>query len=403
MYTRIAYYGFATFFLLIAATGGCVAFRQGVVADSDNRCGEWSLIGRGTNLIGFFPNTYTEYRIWSYFRSTRAATTAFRITGQFPYARFTAFQSSGAGQGRALADFEIAPDPGSVNPFRPGTERYAANRSYAIWFVPPGSAREGEPNTIVIPENTDFPSLLLRIIKPDRGKTEHGGVPLPTIEAFDDKTGEPVSCPFKAPPVSMLDMPSIALPPAEDNISFYYMLGGDEFGRSRSGIPLFARLPPSREGKIAALRFKVPSFPDTVNNPHTVFKKDDEVRMALICAHGLWSTLTSECLADDEFKKDRHGFATVIVGPEDDKLKAEAQRRGYDYLSWGHFLVPALFYRQILPREDFQGSAWRVPVYDATRPLEPQGAEHFMGAYAPTGRLCSASAFLKGDACGLPH
>jgi hypothetical protein len=72
-------------------------------------------------------------------------------------------------------------------------------------------------------------------------------------------------------------------------------------------------------------------------------------------------------------------------------------------VSWGGwFPDPIVLYRQVLPRDGFEGSAARVPVYDPDLPLEGQQAQEFMGAYAPAGQTCSAAAFLAGDSCGLP-
>lgn len=311
------------------------------------------------------------------------------------------FQTYSATQGDALQDFQIVPDAGSVNPFQPGMDRTAAARAYTVWFVPPNSARD--QNTIEMPADTVWPNLVLRIVRADQGKP-HGGVPLPTIEAFDDSTGQPVACPPPGLPVGLLEEPKDVphLPAPEDPISFYRVSGEGFIPNSVNGY-LAARLAAPHEGALAVLRFKLPAFPDTYHRPTLPLTGREEVRYLSLCVHGRVSTLTSECLADDELQRgqDSQGFVTVAVGPEDSAVRAAAQASGYHYLSWQEIRDPLLLYRQILPRAEFSGAVTLVPVFDPEVDREAQRAESFMGAYAPTGVVCTVSSFLEDpSACG---
>jgi hypothetical protein len=371
-------------------------------AGPGNDCEEWWLVGRGTNLVPAYPDTHTDYWLWNFSRDERSRPTAFTITGQFPYARYTSFQSYGQTSTKALIDADIVPDAGSVNPFQSGANRQAPNRSYTLWFVPPESPRAGKPNTLVMPADMPAPNLVMRIVMPDKDRAR-GGVPLPKMQAFDDVTGEPVACPGKTlrsfyNPFSAIT----ALAPEEDRLSFYRYTG-EGFVPNLSNAYLGARLPFPFPGNLAALRFKVPTFPDTYNNPAVVITGEEQVRYMGLCVHGLISTLTSQCLADSELKKDSQHFAHVIVGPTDAAVQKAAEARGYDYLSWEYFMAPILIYRQILPREDFAGSANRAPVFDDKRPLDQQRAENSIGEYAPTGQLCPISEFMHGSTCGFPE
>lgn len=70
--------------------------------------------------------------------------------GQFPHARFmslTSYGTVGGQRGTPLAgfsDYEIEPDPGSVNPFLQGARRTASNRAYTLTV---SSARAGQSRT----------------------------------------------------------------------------------------------------------------------------------------------------------------------------------------------------------------------------------------------------------------
>jgi hypothetical protein len=371
-----------------------------------NICHGWTLVGWGTKLLPAYPNyPFTEYWLWTAAQDKRSKPMAFRIAGQYPYARFSSFQTYSPTHTVALLHADIIPDEGSVNPTRIGADRYAENRSYTVWFVPAGSARAGKPNTIVMPADMSATNLILRILRPDKDKP-HGGVPLPTIEAFDEMTGESVACPRKTPPTGVFRPLSIrkllaAIPSPQDPISVYRFTG-ERYVPNQEAKFLAARLDFPYERKIAALRFKIPTFPDTYSNPATVITGKEDTRYTGICVHGLIGTLTSECLADDELKKDPEGFANIIVGPEDKTLRHMAEARGYNYLSWKRMRAPLIAYRQVFPRDDFAGSIDKVPVYDPNLPNDQQRAENFMGPYAPIGRVCSAKEFLAGSNCGLP-
>jgi hypothetical protein len=366
-------------------------------------CGEWTLVDGEADVVPAYADTHAQYWVWSFTRTSQSLTTAFRLRGEFPYARYMSFQTYSATQGNALQDFHIVPDAGSINPFQPGMDREAVPRAYTVWFVPPTSGRE--QNRLEMPSDTLWPNLVLRILRADQAKPG-GGVPPPTIEAFDDRTGQPVSCPPRGLPVGLFTEPRdmSQLPSPEDPISFYRVSGAGAIPNAVSGY-LVAQLADADEGTLAVLRFRLPSFPDTFHQPGTPLTGREEVRYMGLCVHGRISTLTSECGSDDELqpRQDSQGFVTVVVGPENSAVRATAQARGYHYLSWQALAKPLLIYRQILPQAEFSGSVERVPVYDSEVDRDVQRAERFIGAYAPTGVVCQVSTFLaNASACALP-
>ncbi len=395
---------FAVLVLVLAALslryGAAQAVEQdGIQADCTAGWGD-ALSGDGR----YFPDLHAVY--WAYrfdASAPYAVNTAFRIHGQFAYARNTSFHFYPTlSENRAfsfLSDINIVPDAGSTNPFLPGANRHATNRWYTIWLVPADSARAGQPNTLVAPVDSSISKLLLRVYRPDSGYS-NGGVPLPTIEAFDDDTGEPVNCPLALRAiVSPIDYSS--WPTHEPEVSFYHLATSGFYANDENQY-LVADLSPNKYSQILVLRFYAPTFLDTYQHPEAVFTGNEEVRFMSLCMGGQTSTKTSECIADDQFTRAQSGYYNVVLGPPNRAdIRTAAIARGYNYVGW-YSLTPIVVFRQMLPRADFVGSVARVPLFDYTKPMADQRAENFIGIYAPVGRYCSVPSFMNGGTCGMP-
>src|SRR5438874_9772025 len=99
------------------------------------------------------------------------------IKARYPYGRYMSFTSytpylfSIDG----IHDADIAPDPGSVNPYLPGADRYASPRDYTVTVVFGTRPATPAPNTLYT-TSTDGSrtgsSFLLpyRVYRPDKGK-----------------------------------------------------------------------------------------------------------------------------------------------------------------------------------------------------------------------------------------
>lgn len=149
------------------------------------------------------------------------------VEGEFPHCRFFSFQITAPLSGEeyyaqrqfgaaevAIADVDIEPLPGHVNPFRVGANRNAANRSYRLEFElttgdplvlnpqahqypyrHPSNTRAGSMlvyqgplghKTVVgtpLPDPGDWNlgALWVRIYRPDDAKGPLGGVPMPRV------------------------------------------------------------------------------------------------------------------------------------------------------------------------------------------------------------------------------
>lgn len=353
----------------------------------------------------FYPELNATYWFWRYDGDDPSAqNVAFRLQGLYPYARNSSYHFyptlNGGSADNSLRDTFILPDEGSVNPYLPGVDRHAPNRSFSLWIVPWDSQRVGQPNTLVSTPDTEYPTFMLRVYRPDAG-FEDGGVPLPTIEAFDDDTGEPVPCPPILDAVPPIPVDPDLGPPADSLVSFYRS-GGDGYYPNDDNKYLVARLAPRTFGRILIVRLYPPTFLDTYENPEAVFTGDEEVRYMSLCMGGQISTRTSECIADDEFLLNQDGFFNVVVGPDSTFLRSLAAARGYNYMVWYNLTNPMLLYRQMVPHPDFSGSIANVPHYDPEQPAAGQEAQNFIGDYAPYGRYCSITAFVGGSDCGMP-
>ncbi|HEV7591137.1 MAG TPA: hypothetical protein VGO40_23705, partial [Longimicrobium sp.] len=166
--------------------------------------GGWSRAMTGQlRVVPYGPDTYATYWYYCFVRKP-GDTFGIRFTGQYAHARFTSWNVYDAGTGdlvnppggppSSLLDTAIAPDPGSLNPFCLAVDRGTAERSYTVLVVPEGSPTSGAPNVITFPDQATVVSVYLRVYVPDpglRGPDQlQGGVPLPTIGAFDPATGQ---------------------------------------------------------------------------------------------------------------------------------------------------------------------------------------------------------------------
>ena len=112
-----------------------------------NSCGWATRIG-ADQLNVAFPDTAAEYWI----AEVPMPPGGFiQLSGSYPHSRYMSLiDYNAAGQSiDGLADVQIAPDPGSSNPFAAGADRTATRRSWSVDVVggaAPGSGRA--PNTI---------------------------------------------------------------------------------------------------------------------------------------------------------------------------------------------------------------------------------------------------------------
>jgi hypothetical protein len=81
---------------------------------------------------------------------------------------------------------QLAPDPGSSNPFVPGADRTVTQRSYTAFIEVGSRPAQPAPNTLYTGDSQGG-TFLYRVYVPDSGRDQKGGVPLPrvTLESAD--------------------------------------------------------------------------------------------------------------------------------------------------------------------------------------------------------------------------
>jgi hypothetical protein len=115
------------------------------------------------------------------------------FTGRFAHARYqslNAYDATSHAPVDGLDDVDTAPDPGSVNPYRPGADRAAKRRAYTIrLYATPPPAHRGRNALYAGVSGQAGQDLLYRIYVPDSftraGLSGGVGLPVPTLHLAD--------------------------------------------------------------------------------------------------------------------------------------------------------------------------------------------------------------------------
>lgn len=194
---RAAFALLATVVLLAGATAGAAGSDRRDTPDFSGEFSDcfWSVGAiNGGSLNIAYPDAGANY--WAALYTVPQGATL-RLRGTYPHARYASIQAyNGLGAIQdALADFQIEPDPGSVNPFRSGARRSARKRAFTLTLaddtratpVDPDQRTDEPPSDILHTAPADDPPggvriVLWRVYVPDRGTDLRGGVPLPQPE-----------------------------------------------------------------------------------------------------------------------------------------------------------------------------------------------------------------------------
>jgi hypothetical protein len=352
--------------------------------------------------------------------------TRIRITGRFPHARYMSFNVYDNIQRPldALADVELKPDAGSLNPFVKGADRRAKKRSYTAFvdFGPipkkrarntlyTGTGQGGTPNF-----NGTF---IYRVYVPDKGLDEAGGTGVPTVTLESTTSGQsppPSACtnfakpsgasvnqqvaasnglpvaapaPGRSPPVwrKFINLPRSFAETILDNQysdparlsyeqSAAYDLGGS--GGFLSNIHNAYLYTPIAKGNglVLATRMRAPTFPDT--RPPALRMPGGQLRYFSLCQNESQSQRFIACATDDQTAVGRDGFVNYVVSTPSERPANARARCGITWIPWGPQAGGVLIYRHMLPDPSFAQAIQRVP---------EQGKERqVMGAYFPRSR-----------------
>jgi hypothetical protein len=363
------------------------------------------------------------------------AGTRIRIEGQYPRSRYMSWNvyDSAARPIDALSDYELAPDPGSSNPFLPGADRTVTERSYTAFVVVGPRPAQPAPNTLYTGDSRGG-TFLYRVYVPDAGSDQKGGVPLPrvTLEwtggsgtALSADECRELQAPY-AQPLNDLIAGAPALPDPTDDGQGYpgrnppnwrlfenfcssavdimldnetgepFQPGAEErcgdgpgFFSNRDIAYVFA--PTSRGfGELLVLRGRAPTFADTRPGP-AVMPSGQQLRYWSFCQYEPATQRVIDCRSDDRVVVGRDGRYTIVVSTTEQRPASARPECGVTWLPWGPTTQGLLIYRHMLADPSFAQSIQNVP--------QPGSELDAMGDYYPSGEYLAGPGEFKTTAC----
>jgi hypothetical protein len=365
--------------------------------------------------------------------------TRIRITGRFPHARYMSFNVYDNIQRPldALADVELGPDKGNVNPFLRGADRTTKKRSYTAFIDFGPIPKKRAPNTLYTgtgqggTPNFDG-TFIYRVYVPDRGLDEAGGVGVPTVTLESTTSGQnppPSACtnfakpsgagvnqqvaasnglpvatpsPGRSPPVwrKFVNLPRSFAETILDNDytdparmsyeqSGAYDLGGK--GGFLSNIHNAYLYTPVAKGNglVLATRMRAPTFPDT--RPPAKRMPGGQLRYFSLCQNESQSQRFIACKTDDQTTIGADGFVNYVVSTPSERPANARPECGVTWIPWGPQAGGVLIYRNMLPNPSFAQAIQRVP---------EQGKEKaVMGEYFPVSRYYADRAAFEKLGC----
>jgi hypothetical protein len=361
--------------------------------------------------------------------------TRIRIDGEYPHARYTSWNvyDAAARPIDALSDVELAPDPGSSNPFLPGADRTVAERSYTAFIEVGPQPAQPAPNTLYTGDSRGG-TFLYRVYVPDAGRDQKGGVPLPrvTLEPANG-SGTPLTADqcreLQAPyaqPLNDLIAGSPGLPdPTDDGQGypgrkppswrlFENLCGsavdilldnedgeafhddaaarcgdGPGFLSNRDIAYVFA--PTSRGfGELLVLRGRAPTFADT-RPEAAVMPTGQQLRYWSFCQYEPATQRVIDCRSDDRVTVGPDGRYTIVVSTADMRPASARPECGVTWLAWGPQTQGLLIYRHMLPDRSFEQAIQNVPA--------PGAEQDAMGDYYPSGEYLDGPGDFRPPGC----
>jgi hypothetical protein len=366
--------------------------------------------------------------------------TRIRIFGRFAHARYISFNVYDPAQRPldAIADIEINPDPGSIDPFVAGADRTATNRSFTVFIEFGKKPAHPAPNTLYTGTGQNgLPNydgtFIYRLYIPDAGTSETGGVGLPTAR-IERKSGHS----RVASRCTNTEKPSISgvnemianqegfgsggpLPPIFDQpkpvwrkFTNIFQAVADSLTDSPNTQPLFEAQRKldlkdrggsggflsnmhnayvsaglnKAYGPVVVTRLRAPGFPDT--RPGTPVMPAAPLRYWSLCSNDPATQRFIGCVNDDRARIGSDGFVTLIVSTPANRPSNATATCGVNWLPWGPNARNVLIYRHMLPDPSF------------TQAIQFATFEHeidTMGDYFPDSHYTDKASF---EALGCP-
>ncbi|MDP9142398.1 MAG: hypothetical protein M3O62_16620 [Pseudomonadota bacterium] len=411
----------------------------------------WSITEEANYLNVFYLEKYANYWISALIIPPGGH---IRVTGEFPHSRYMSFNiySPTFKPLGVLADVDIQPDEGSINPFVSGADRNAATRNFSIQLLPqypPEAGREANtlynylplsgisptieallPNALLgIPLPSNVAVLIYRVYVPDTSMNRSGGVDLPDIEIVDG-AGHVISgpdvCDFLEPKLPTLVndfLENAQLGPIELGLSVPPSIGAlpqlkwfkyfdllSTYIHHSEGVPGVSGLPElaaldfarnldnsylmgyasQRYGELISLEAKVPSHRSSVRGPARVSDADSQVRYFSFCSNDFYTRRMFDCVYDEEIPT-VGSRAIVLAGRLADRPSNARYECGVAWLNWGLFEESMLIYRQMTPGG---GDIFAEAIKNVETP-SGENEERVMGDYYPRSKYWSRDDFER--------
>lgn len=437
MKKRLNKVGTATVFRLTTiALGGC--FQDDGAAQEPLRpgteieltqCAGFLLEGSGGNAA----EVNTIY-LWVSGLPTYPAGGHFRFHAQFPRSRYISYQNYsdfntyGGANVDVLADTEIVPDAGSVNPFQAYVPYLDGKVSYTVDLLDirledrplpepanilyGGYLRDGTP--------IDTNNVRYRVYVPDPGTNELGGVPLPklffvvdnptqtsleairkmckkihraqrSLQATYSKTANVIG--------ALSDKVAALRPPLSLDVGTVNYLAnavdpsdsGGHYMNAQSGY-LYMQFDPLR-GPVMAVRFKAPTFPDTERGEEIT--EAEQVRYWSVCMQQTSVFLnTTGCLRDAQIEIDDDGYVRLAFSYPEDRPVVDGEPYG-NWLAMTDIFAAVLL-RHMQPNPEFSEAL----LFYTGDPAARSAIAAHMGEYFPVAVSCTKAEF-EINRCGL--
>lgn len=391
-----------------------------------------------------YPDVGSTYFVAQYALPEGASLT---FHGKFGYERYMSWTMFGRpgelGQIASadhLRDFQIKPDKGSVNPFKPNARRFSGPRNYTFHVVSGPIPAKRAPNTIYT-QTTDPSTRLgmsIRNYLPDRGRDGTGDAGLPKLvltlangtelrgqqacaqldPIFDVSTST-----FPAPLWKTLvssspdpvNAPAVNPPRWEKFWNASYNVAGifigDEAERQATYPPTesggfqsnpdtsYLLTPVSLKfGSLITFSGKMPTFPKTLPASKTWSPKKYQVRYWSLCSGSSPVTgLGYDCVYDQQVPLNKKRRYTIVVGRAKDRPANAKPACGYSWINFGegeNYDDPAArdWIDTMYMRFMAVDPAWK----QAPQKVKTPGTEKkVMGPYFPTSKYTTKAAFRK--------
>ena len=368
----------------------------GATPDGPSRCA-FPFIVDADNLNLAYPDPNATY--WAMPFSLDSGDSLL-VHGTYPSARFMALTlyDLGGDTIAQLSDLDIAPDPGSANPYAVADPPPGSGRSWTIEVVPSGTTGSSG-NVLSLDAGQRAGWVIYRVYLGNPPGDLAGGAPLPSVvQRRGARTSVLEPCTTFLPGTGIASLLRATLPEP------VLVTGAPKFVRLANDSGLFANeanayltaFADASPGEILVVRGTLPTTPDTEAGQSVV--GDFAMRYLSITSNlNEQPYPTVDGVYDHELPLDALGRYTVVVARDGDVPRNATAENDVAVLQWGNGNSQAVIIRNMLP-----SSAFPHAVQDVTPSSygAPSDAEAVMGTYYPRIATCTKAKFEAEGADG---